>query len=74
MTTQDIRTQKNLTIAVINRDYNTLSEIIIALKHNIPVVGLNTWSLSKNGKLVRSIHAAKDAHDAVAKAMKYTRL
>ncbi|GAI32262.1 unnamed protein product, partial [marine sediment metagenome] len=34
----------------IGGNYGTLSEIAYALKKGIPVIGLNTWSLSRNGR------------------------
>ena len=49
--------------------YGTLSEIAYALRYKIPVVGLNTWSLSKAGRLDSSIIAARSAKDAVDKAL-----
>jgi uncharacterized protein (TIGR00725 family) len=50
-------------------EYGTLSEIAHALRNEIPVVGLNTWSLSKNGQLDSSIIVARNARDAVDKAL-----
>lgn len=50
-------------------EYGTLSEIALALRNNIPVVGLNTWSLSKNGRLDDSIIVAESPRDAVDKAL-----
>ena len=50
-------------------EYGTLSEIAYALRHRIPVIGLNTWSLSKGGHLDRSIIIAESAKDAVDKAL-----
>lgn len=50
-------------------EYGTLSEIAHALRHKIPVVGLNTWSLSRGGQLDSSIIIAQSAKDAVDKAL-----
>jgi uncharacterized protein (TIGR00725 family) len=50
-------------------EYGTLSEIAHALRNKIPVVGLNTWSLSRAGVLDGSIIEADDAVDAVEKAL-----
>ncbi len=58
-------------VIAIDGDYGTLSEIAIALKCGIPVIGLQTWSLSKEGKMDNSIILADNAADAVSKAMKY---
>ena len=49
--------------------YGTLTEIAHALKGGIPVVGLRTWTLSKNGTVDPSIFVATDARDAVEKAV-----
>lgn len=49
--------------------YGTLSEIAHALQNNIPVIGLNTWSLSKNGKQDDAIIPAHSPVDAVNKAL-----
>jgi uncharacterized protein (TIGR00725 family) len=56
-------------VIAIDGDYGTLTEIAFALKTSIPVIGLHTWSLSRNGKKENSIIEAEDAHDAVEKAV-----
>jgi len=56
-------------VLAIDGDYGTLTEIAFALKSEIPVIGLNTWSLSRNGKEEASIIRAKDPIDAVEKAV-----
>ncbi len=56
-------------VIAIDGDYGTLSEIGFALKGGIPVVGLRTWSLYKNGDEDRSIIKADDAVEAVEKAI-----
>ena len=56
-------------VIAIDGDYGTLSEISYALKSEIPVIGLNTWSLSRNGREDKSIIEAEDAVDAVEKAV-----
>ena len=50
-------------------EYGTLSEIALALRNRIPVIGLNTWSLSKKGRLDDSIIVAESPADAVDKAL-----
>lgn len=50
-------------------NYGTLSEIAFALIKGIPVIGLNTWSLSKGGAEDKSIILAANPGDAVEKAM-----
>jgi len=56
-------------VIAIDGDYGTLSEISYALKSETPVIGLNTWSLSRNGQEDKSIIEAEDAVDAVEKAV-----
>jgi uncharacterized protein (TIGR00725 family) len=60
-------------VIAIDGDYGTLSEISYALKSDIPVIGLNTWSLSRNGQEDKSIVEAEDAVDAVEKAVALAR-
>jgi uncharacterized protein (TIGR00725 family) len=49
--------------------YGTLSEIAFALQNGTPVIGLGTWSLSRNDKSEESIIAANDPNEAVGKAL-----
>jgi uncharacterized protein (TIGR00725 family) len=56
-------------VIAIGGKFGTLSEIAYALRSKIPVVGLNTWSLSKNGRLVKSIITAQNPKEAVEKAV-----
>lgn len=56
-------------IIAIGGNYGTLTEIAFALKRGIPVVGLNTWSISRGGQEDKSIVQAEDAVDAVEKAI-----
>ena len=56
-------------VIAIDGDYGTLTEIAFALRSRIPVVGLNTWSLYRNGQEDSSIVRAEDAVDAVEKAI-----
>ena len=53
--------------------YGTLSEIGHALQSGIPVIGLNTWSLSRNGQPDDSIIVAQSPAEAVDKALKLAR-
>ena len=55
-------------VIAIGGSYGTLSEIGHALQSGIPVIGLNTWSLSKNGEQDNSIIPAQDPTEAVNKA------
>lgn len=56
-------------VIAIGGGYGTLSEIGHALRNGIPVVGLNTWSLSRNDRPDNSIVLAKNPADAVNKAL-----
>jgi uncharacterized protein (TIGR00725 family) len=57
-------------VIAVGGSYGTLSEIAHALQNGIPVIGLNTWSLSRNGKKDNSIILADNPTDAVNKALK----
>jgi uncharacterized protein (TIGR00725 family) len=56
-------------VIAIGGSYGTLSEIAYALKSSIPVIGLNTWSLSRNGREDDSIIRVQSATEAVDKAI-----
>jgi uncharacterized protein (TIGR00725 family) len=56
-------------VIAIDGSYGTLSEISYALQSGIPVIGLNTWSLSKNGQPDESIIPAQTPAEAVDKAL-----
>jgi len=56
-------------VIAIGGSYGTLSEISHALQSGIPVIGLNTWSLSKNGEEDNSIILAQNPAEAVDKAL-----
>jgi len=56
-------------VIAIGGNYGTLSEISHALQSNIPVIGLNTWSLSRNGRPDNSIIPAQNPAEAVNKAL-----
>jgi len=56
-------------VIAIDGSYGTLSEIGHALQNGIPVIGLNTWSLSRGGQPDNSIILAQNPADAVSKAL-----
>ena len=56
-------------VIAIRGSYGTLSEIAHALQSDIPVIGLNTWSLSRNGQPDNSIIPAQSPAEAVNKAL-----
>jgi len=56
-------------VIAVDGSYGTLSEIAHALQSGIPVIGLNTWSLSIHGQPDNSIIMAENPKDAVNKAI-----
>jgi len=58
-------------VIAIGGGYGTLSEIGHALRCGIPVIGLNTWSLVKNGQPDRSIIQTKSPAEAVELALNF---
>ena len=60
-------------VIAIGGNYGTLSEIAYALKSGIPVIGLNTWVLSRNGQGDDSIIRVHSAAEAVDKAISLDR-
>jgi len=56
-------------VIAIGGSYGTLSEIGHALRAGTPVIGLNTWSLSRNSQPDNSIITAQNAGEAVKKAL-----
>jgi len=52
-------------VIAIGGGYGTLSEIGHALRNGVPVVGLNTWLLSRNGQADNSIIPAQNPTEAV---------
>ncbi len=59
-------------VIAIGGSYGTLSEISYALQSGIPVIGLNTWSLSRDGRQDNSIILAQNPTEAVNKALNLT--
>jgi len=60
-------------VIAIGGGYGTLSELAYALKSGVPVIGLNTWSLSHNGREDDSIVRLESATEAVDQAVCLTR-
>jgi len=56
-------------VIAIGGRYGTLAEISYALQSGVPVIGLNTWVLSKNGKQDDSIITAQNPSEAVDLAL-----
>lgn len=59
-------------VIAIGGSYGTLTEIAYALQNDIPVIGLNTWSLSREGQEEAIIRIA-DPVEAVIKALEVAR-
>jgi len=56
-------------VIAVDGSYGTLSEVALALQNGIAVIGLGTWDLSLHGQTDRSIIQARDAEEAVEKAI-----
>ena len=60
-------------VIAVDGAYGTLSEIGHALGDGIPVVGLNTWSLARDGQTDEAIIQASGPMEAVEKALEAAR-
>jgi uncharacterized protein (TIGR00725 family) len=56
-------------VIAVSGEFGTLSEIALALKMGKPVVGLDTWELSKASVTIDAIVRASTPAEAVAKAL-----
>jgi uncharacterized protein (TIGR00725 family) len=56
-------------VIAVGGSYGTLSEIGYALQGGTPVIGLETWALSRNGRNDNSIIPAKSPAEAVDRAL-----
>lgn len=56
-------------VIAVGGGYGTLSEIAYACQAGIPVIGVNTWSLSKEKEINKSIIQAASAKEAVELAI-----
>ncbi len=59
-------------VIAIGGGYGTLSEIAYALQSDIPVVGIDTWSLARSGHPDGAIFPVADAAEAVRLALDLT--
>ncbi len=57
-------------VIAVHGAYGTLSEISFALRLGVPVIGLHTWEVHRNGKADPGIHVAQTAAEAVKLALK----
>jgi uncharacterized protein (TIGR00725 family) len=56
-------------VVAIGGGWGTLSEIALALKTGVPVVGVGTWEVARDGEPVPGIVPAADAREAVELAL-----
>ena len=61
-------------VVAVAGEYGTLSEIALALHAGIPVVGLGTWELVREGAPVDAIVRAETPAEAVESALRLARL
>jgi len=54
-------------------EFGTLSEMAFALKTGVPVVGISTWELARDGHAVDAIDRVDSAREAVETAVKKAR-
>jgi uncharacterized protein (TIGR00725 family) len=60
-------------VVAVAGEYGTLSEIALALQAGIPVVGLDTWELGRDGKVVDAVVRGEGPAEAVARALALAR-
>ncbi|HEC35668.1 MAG TPA: TIGR00725 family protein [Anaerolineae bacterium] len=56
-------------VVAVGGSYGTLSEIAYALRFGVPVVGLGTWRIEREGHPPAPIHRARSAEEAAALAL-----
>lgn len=59
-------------VIAVGGGYGTLSEIAYARQANVPVIGLGTWAISKNGHQDNSIIYVNSAEEAVSEVLRLT--
>jgi uncharacterized protein (TIGR00725 family) len=57
-------------VVAVGGGWGTLSEIALALKAGLPVVGLDTWQPALRGEAREGIVVAAEPHEAVAEALR----
>lgn len=61
------------TVIAIGGEFGTLSEVALALKTGVPVVGLHTWELARDGRAVDAFATAAGPEEAVRIAVEHAR-
>jgi uncharacterized protein (TIGR00725 family) len=56
-------------VIAVGGEYGTLSEVAFALKTGKPVVGIDAWELSKDGRSIDAFPRATTGAEAVEKAI-----
>jgi uncharacterized protein (TIGR00725 family) len=56
-------------VIAIGGSFGTLSEIAYAMQSGLPVIGLDTWHISRDGKHQEAIMAVKTPQEAVQLAL-----
>jgi uncharacterized protein (TIGR00725 family) len=57
-------------VVAIGGGWGTLSEIALAVKAGVPVVGIGTWQVGLRGEPAEGVVEARDAGQAVAEALR----
>ena len=60
-------------VVALGGGWGTLSEIALALRRGVPVLGVRTWELGRDGARVAGVRAVDDAQSAVAEALRLAR-
>ncbi|MBI2865595.1 MAG: TIGR00725 family protein [Chloroflexi bacterium] len=60
-------------VVAVGGKYGTLSEIAVALKNGVPVVGINTWRLQRDDRWDVGIEVAGTPGEAVERAISLAR-
>jgi uncharacterized protein (TIGR00725 family) len=60
-------------VVAIGGGWGTLSEIALALRADVPVLGVRTWELARGGEPVAGVRGVDDAATAVAEALRLAR-
>ena len=60
-------------VIAVGGEFGTLSELAFALRIGKPVFGIDTWELSKKGKVAEAIEVVDSPSEAVARALERVR-